>query len=513
MANIIKKQPMNSAAEKKTIDEWNKLSVSQKQQYWEMKSTEEQKKITNFLKNDKKDVIHLSTSNGESLTLKKIDLPLRYNEDFGHVLCDSQSSGKQIMVIHKATGITAPFSNINLSLTVPDHVIGLTPEETNERLMITHPFLELEAQSSKSIIMRNHLLKVAKKTGEAVPILKNYWRESICEDYLMAEKSIIHNYKNVVTQCNALDLLNSSVKQFFNVAMKYLYEIDVNTGTVMSTWQNIPVLKPILIDEEPRINYSSKPINPPLVLAQLMCRLVALKYDCEYTPNCVMSLPTADRFARIGSQAFKVSAQINAINTAQPLAKAEIIDTLDYLKGQIYSFKICKANLQNNKPTIFIMLELEEMKEVVDTARDQVGVYVFNQLFESFRATFRDMFNLTLCNIPGLNSSIQLIHLDHVMNIVSYINQNSKEAKPIIAELSVDSSPQEQELDRLCQSYKTHEAISTTFKKILPDNTYDETTKNEEFHQRTPKTLSIDFVKIEEEVEEDVQEAEIADDF
>ena len=263
MANIIKKQPMNSAAEKKVIEEWNKLSVSQKQQYWEMKSSEEQKKITNFLKNDKKEAIHLSTSNGESMTLKKVDLPFRNNEDFGHVICESQSTGKQIMVIHKETGITAPFSTIQLGSTIPDHVIGLTPEETEERLMITHPFLDLEAVTSKATIMRNHLLKLSKRTGEAVPILKNYWRESICEDYLIAEKFIVHHYKNAVTQCNAMDILYGSAKNFFNVAMKYLFEIDVNTGTVMSTWQNIPVLKPILINEEPRISYSIKPINPP----------------------------------------------------------------------------------------------------------------------------------------------------------------------------------------------------------------------------------------------------------
>ena len=490
---------MNSAAEKRVIEQWNKMSVSQKQQYFEMKSNDEQKQLVKFLGSDKKQSISLPTSNGENLVLKKINIPFMGGEDFGHVVAESQSTGKQIMVIHKATGVVSPFSQINLGSTIPDHVIGLTPQETEERLMRTHPFLELHHTTSRANITRDNFIRACKKTGDAIPVLKNYWRESICEDYEIAEQFIIHHYKNAVTQCNAMGLLYDSTRRFFNVGMKYLYEIDVNTASVMATWKNIPVLKKILINEEPRISYSEKPINPSIVLAQLICRLVAIRYDCEYTPNVLMSLATSERFGQIGSQACKVESQLSALNSAQPQAHAEVIDTGDHLKGNMYSFKICKCNLQNNRPSIFIMLELEEMKDVIDTARNQVGNYLFNQLFEPFRSYFRDMINLHLCNVPGLNASVQLIHLDHVMNIVTYVNQNSKEAQPVIAVVPSEGTEQEKEMDIICQSYKTHEPITLVFSKILPDGHFDDETKVKEFHQRIPKTLAIDFVTIEED--------------
>ena len=501
MSNIIKKHPMNSAAEKKVIEQWNKMSESQKQEFWQLKATEDQQKLKTFIQNDKKKTIQVPCTNGETLTLTKVSIPFQENEDFGHVIQESSSTGgsKQLMVVHKPSGVIQHFSQILLGNTIPDHVIGLTPEETEQRLIITHPYVHMEETILRANVDRDALVGAAKKQAIEMPILNNYWRESICQDYRVAEKGVIQTYKNAVTQCSAMSLLYDSAKKFFNVGLKYLYEIDVNTLTCMSTWKQLPVLKPILMDEELCMRYSKAPLNPPLVLAQLLCRMIAIKYDCEYTPNVVLTLPTSERFGKIGSQALSVDSQISALNAAQPLSHAEVLETGNVLQGSIYSFKLCRANLQSNKPSVFIMMELEEMKDVIDTARNQIGQNLFNQLFESFRSAFRDMFVLQVCNIPGLTSTLQLIQLDHVMNILSFINQNSKEAKPVVAITSTESTPQEQELDRLCQSFKSHEPLQILCKKILPDGTFDEETKIKGFGQRLPVKLSIDFLKIEED--------------
>jgi hypothetical protein len=492
---------MNSTAEKMTIERFNKLAPSEKQEFWALASTSEQEKLAKFLSNDKKDKLSLTNVDGSTTTLTKVSLPLHESKQWSHVVAETAGQKtKQLYVVDKTSGSILPFSQINLGYGQPDNVVALSSTEIEKRMIETHPFLQMVGESTKAMSIKESILTLARARQVPVPNYNMYWREFYCEDPELTTASVIYHYKNAVTVSSALNLLDQCRTKLLNVVMRYLYEIDVNTLTCLGSLFTIPPGHLIDLNEEIRLAYNRRLVNPPLILANIICRIYAMRNNTLFCPNVMFYWPTTDRVATGGPNVLDPSVATIATAHTVPLSNIREIDIDKVLDGQSYSFKLYTCNTNENKPCAFVVLHVHDLSDIIATCRAQIGVVNFAQLYEPFRQSIVSLFNLYVGNIPGLKSSITLINLDHASNPLTFVNQNCIPSRPPKPLEDVKQTEGMTELEKaqaeLIASYESHEPVKVVVRRTLPDNYFEPIDPND-FQNVPALKLSVDFVKLE----------------
>jgi hypothetical protein len=398
----------------------------------ELSSTEEGKKVTNFLKQTKKNKLIISGANGP-LVFEKVKSV--YDADPTTTLMkitDEKAKfpyNSYLVAVDKETGISIPCVQMLIGAdTCPLFTYGANFEELQSRAIQNSAVIEAQMLDTKNYAANQKKRELAKLTNTALEKSEDYWDTYIAPlEHQTAENKAILFGRYGLLLANMMQIMTGGLFTLFNTVYPHLYEIDYQTGSAMGSLRAMKHEK-ITLKGGVEICMNKKWVNLPMVPALWLFRLYVNKNKAyKYLPNPIIYVPGVQHIMMERTEAFDINHVFTKINEVIKLADFKILDTIG---GRDFKWHICSG--RNPQPenvseetVVFMVLEFKCIEQAFESIFNASGTSMVQSILAECRQLYMSTITLVLQNSGAISTTPFLLDGTNPASFISIL-QNAK---------------------------------------------------------------------------------------